>query len=81
VAAAWTFGLASTWWLRDDIDVGASQHFRSGTILLLLLTGSAVTARGVRHGAHGARSVHPWLGAAAALLAAAQFATGLRMMP
>ena len=49
--------------------------------MALLLTGSAITSRLMRRGHAGAREIHPWLGAAAVLLAAVHVATGLRMMP
>jgi hypothetical protein len=81
VLASWLIGAASTLWLRADLEIASSLHFRSGCAMALLLTGSALTARAMRRGSAGAREIHPWLGAAAVLLAAAHVATGLRMMP
>jgi hypothetical protein len=81
VLGIWLSGLASTLWLRDDLQPGASFHFRTGTVMALLLTGSWLTARAMEQGNRPARAIHPWLGAAAALLAAAQAVTGLRITP
>lgn len=81
VLASWLAGAASTLWLRPDLEFASSLHFRSGCAMAILLTGSALTARAMRHGSAGAREIHPWLGAAAVLLAAAHVATGLRLMP
>ena len=80
VLASWVAGAASTLWLRDDLDFAASLHFRTGAGMAVLLTGSALTARAMRGGA-AARDIHPWLGAAAVLLAAVHVVTGLRIMP
>ena len=81
VLASWAIGVGSTVWLREDLDFAATLHFRTGCALALLLTGSALTARAMRHGSAGARDIHPWLGAAAVLVAAAHVAAGLRLMP
>jgi hypothetical protein len=81
VLLIWVSGLASTLWLRADLQAGASFHFRTGTVMALLLTGSWLTARALEKGDRRARAIHPWLGAAAALLAAAQAVTGLRITP
>jgi hypothetical protein len=78
---SWLGGVASTAFDRADLDVAASLHFRSGTALALLLTGSWLTARAMRRGGREARDWHPWLGAAAVLLAAAHVAAGLRLTP
>lgn len=81
VLLSWLAGAVSVLAGRDDLALGASLHFRSGTALALFLTGSALTARAMQRGAEGARDWHPWLGAAAVLLAAAHAATGLRLTP
>lgn len=81
VLLVWLAGAASTWALRGDLTFAESLHFRSGTAIALLLTGSALSARAMRRGGATARDLHPWLGAAALLLAAAQAVTGLRIMP
>src|SRR5262245_55757331 len=72
VVPIWWSGVASTLWLRDDLELAASPHFRIGTAIAALLTASAMTARAMERGSVQARKIHPWLGAAAALLAAAQ---------
>jgi hypothetical protein len=81
VLLSWLGGLASTALDRPDLSVATSLHFRSGTALALLLTGSWLTARAMRAGGAEARDWHPWLGAAAVLLAAAHVAAGLRLTP
>lgn len=81
IVFAWASGAVSTWLLRGDLDFAASSHFRVGTVTVLLLAGSAVTALRMRAGAADARDIHPWLGATALLLAAAQFVTGLQITP
>lgn len=81
VLLSWLAGAASVLAGRDDLALGASLHFRSGSALALFLTGSALTARAMARGGRGARDWHPWLGGAAVLLAAAHAATGLRLTP
>jgi len=78
---SWLGGAASTLFDRPDLSFAESLHFRSGTALALLLTGSWLTARAMRRGRMAARDWHPWLGAAAVLLAAAHVAAGLRLTP
>ncbi|MEO8604783.1 MAG: DUF4079 family protein [bacterium] len=81
VLVSWLGGVATTVLDRPDLSLAASLHFRSGTALALLLTGSWLTARAMRAGGNEARDWHPWLGAAALLLAAAHLAAGLRLTP
>jgi hypothetical protein len=81
VLASWLLGVGSALWLRADLDLAASLHFRTGCAMAALLTGSALTSRWMRVGSAAAREIHPWLGAGAVLLAAAHAATGLRIMP
>jgi hypothetical protein len=78
---SWAGGALSTLWLRGDLGFGDSLHFRIGTLMVVFLTGNALTARAMRRGNSTARDLHPWLGAAALLLAAAHAVTGLRIMP
>jgi hypothetical protein len=81
VMISWIAGALSSAGLRDDLEFAESLHFRIGTLLILLLTGNALTSRWMRTGNATARELHPWLGAAALLLAAAHAVTGLRIMP
>ena len=81
VLLSWVAGALSVLLGRDDLTFAASLHFRSGSALALLLTGSALTGRAMERGAEGARDWHPWLGALAVLLAAAHAASGLRLTP
>ena len=81
VGVSWVSGALSSFYLRGDLDFAASLHFRTGTLIVVLMATSAVTSRAMRRGNPSARDLHPWLGAAALLLAAAQAVTGLRIMP
>lgn len=81
IVLAWTSGALSTLLLRADLEFAASLHFRVGTFTVVLLVGSAFTALRMRRGGTDAREIHPWLGATAILLAAAQFVTGLQITP
>ncbi len=81
VMASWVVGAGSTLWLRDDLDFASTLHFRTGCAMAIALTGSALTARSMRRGSTAAREIHPWLGGAAVLLAAAHVVMGLRIMP
>lgn len=81
VLVSWVGGVATTLLDRRDLGVAASLHFRSGSLLVLLLTGSALTARALRRGNADAREWHPWLGVAAVLLAALHVAAGLQLTP
>jgi hypothetical protein len=78
---SWGLGLGSMVWLRDDLEVTSTLHFRTGCVLVVLLTASALTSRALQRGNQTAREVHPWLGAAAVLTAAIHLVAGLRMMP
>ncbi len=81
VLLSWLAGAASVLVTRDDLHLAASLHFRSATLLAVLLTGSALSARAIERGHDGARDWHPWFGGAALLLAAAHAVTGLRLTP
>ena len=81
VLLSWAAGALSTLWSRDDLAFATTLHFRSGTALALMLSGSALTARAMRRGSAAAREWHPWLGAGALLLAAAHVVAGLRITP
>jgi len=81
VLVSWAAGLLSSWLLREDLEVATTLHLRSGLLIAVLLSASALTARSLKRGSSTAREIHPWLGAAAALLAAVQAVTGLRIMP
>lgn len=81
VLLSWLAGVLSVLLGRADLSLAASLHFRTGTALALVLTGSALTGRAMERGSASARDWHPWLGAAAVLLAAAHAAAGLRLTP
>lgn len=77
--ASWAGGFLSTWILRHDLELAASAHFRIGGALVLALSGGAVSSRWM--GREPIRALHPWFGAAAMLLAAAQVFFGLQITP
>lgn len=77
--ASWTGGLLSTWLLRTDLPLFGTTHLRIGTVLLAAMTGAWVTSRYM--GVAAVRAAHPWFGAAAMLLAAAQVFFGLQITP
>jgi len=80
-AASWVAGLASTLWGRSDLEAAATFHFRLGVALVLLLSGSAWTAKRFSRGGTDIRHLHAWLGAAALLVAAGHAVAGLQITP
>lgn len=81
MAAVWALGAFSTLALRHDLELASTVHFRIGSAMMLLLAGSSASARYMQRGRPGLRELHPWLGATAVLLAAAQAVTGLQLLP
>jgi hypothetical protein len=79
VLASWAGGFLSTWLLRHDLELATSTHFRIGVAIVIALSGGALTSRWMRH--PQVRALHPWFGAAALLLAAAQIFFGLQITP
>ena len=79
ILATWVGGVFSTWWLRHDLEVAASPHFRIGVAIVVTLSGGALTSRWMQR--PSVRAIHPWFGAAALLLAAAQVFFGLQITP
>lgn len=79
ILLSWAGGVLSTWFLRHDLDLGASAHFRIGIAVVVALSAGFLTSRGMRR--PEIRALHPWLGAAAMLLAAAQVFFGLQITP
>lgn len=77
--ASWAAGFLSTWLLRHDLEVAGSAHFRISLALLIALTGGALSSRWMTQ--PSIRALHPWFGAAAILLAAAQVFFGLQITP
>lgn len=73
----WTGGVASTWLWRPDLPPGGSVHMRLGVALLALMAGAWATSR--RMDLPLVRRAHPWFGAAAMLLGAAQAFFGLQI--
>ena len=79
VLVSWLGGFLSTWLLRHDLDLAASTHFRIGGAIVVALSGGALTSRWMTR--PQIRALHPWFGAAAMLLAAAQIFFGLQITP
>jgi hypothetical protein len=79
VVAVWATGALSTWALRPDLAIAKSGHFEIGAALLASLSASALSSRWMA--VRAVRVLHPWFGAAAILLAAAQVLFGLQLLP
>jgi hypothetical protein len=79
VLVSWLAGFLSTWLLRHDLDLAASTHFRIGSAIVIALSCGALTSRWMTR--PQIRALHPWFGAAAMLLAAAQIFFGLQITP
>lgn len=79
VLASWAAGIVTTWQLRPDLEIGGSQHFRVGVAMVAAFSASTLTSRWM-HLAR-VRALHPWMGVAGLLLAAAQVFFGLQIMP
>ena len=77
--ASWAAGFLSTWLVRHELELAGSVHFRFGIALIIALTGGALSSRWMTQ--PSIRAVHPWLGAAAILLATAQVFFGLQITP
>ncbi len=80
VATNWLLGLGSVWVDPRDLTLAASGHFRVGSALVVLYGLAALVARRIDHDQR-ARTVHPWIGAAALLLSGVQVFLGLQLMP
>jgi len=79
VMISWALGVTTTWRLRPDLELADSAHFQVGAALAVVLTGSWLSGRWMHW--PQVRSLHPWLGVAAMLLAAAQVFFGLQITP
>jgi hypothetical protein len=77
--ANWALGVVTVWRFRDDLDVLASRHASIGAVIVLLLVGSAVTAKRLDGDAR-LRRIHPWFGVGAILAAAVQTFLGLQLV-
>ena len=73
-------GALSTWYLRPDLTLGDSAHFRFGLIVLVLLGGAAVLGRVIGTN-ETARLLHPMLGLLALVLSGLQIFFGMPMLP
>jgi hypothetical protein len=80
VVGNWAAGLATVWWLREEIEPAASGHFTLGAAIVALYSAAAALSRFVPTDAR-ARAVHPVLGAAATLLSGVQVFLGLQLLP
>ena len=79
ILVAWSSGLLSTWLLRPPEELAASGHFKVGTAFVVVLTLSLITSRWIEN--RTIRAIHPWIGALALLLSAAQAFFGLQLLP
>ncbi len=78
VVLTWGSGLASVW-VGGQQPAMRTAHFRVGTAVLLLLAGNAWLGRRLPDDRR-ARTVHPWVGAAALLAAGLQVFLGLELL-
>ncbi len=80
VVVGWLGGVASVWLGRPDLDLFSTGHFQVGTLIVVLFTASwAVSLRLPAEA--WARTVHPWIGAAALMALGVQVFLGLQLMP
>ena len=77
--ANWLLGCLTVWLFRADLDMLASRHASVGALIVLLLLGSALTARRLDDDAR-LRRLHPWFGVGALLAAAVQVFLGLQLV-
>ncbi|MCX8071955.1 MAG: DUF4079 family protein [Candidatus Binatia bacterium] len=77
VLSAHVSGLGAVWWARDDLVVASSGHFRTGSVLVLLLL-LLFMSQPFMHRAE-VRQLHPWIGALALLVAGAHVFFGLQL--
>ncbi len=73
-------GIASTWWLRPDLEPASGAHFRIALAASAALCVAAVASRRVA-ASPLARALHPALGLLALLLSAVQVFFGLGLLP
>jgi hypothetical protein len=79
VVANWLLGLGSVRIDPRDLELAASGHFQVGSALVALYGLAALVSRRIDHDPR-ARTVHPWIGAAALLLSGVQVFLGLQLM-
>ena len=80
VVVSWIGGLASAWLWRDPEDLAGSGHYTVGTVLVALFVVVATLGFAIDRSPRW-RAVHPWVGAAALLLAGVQIFLGLQIVP
>jgi hypothetical protein len=73
-------GVLSTWYLRPDLTLVDSAHFRFGVVLLVLMGVTALLARAIGTN-ETARLLHPMLGLLALVLSGLQVFFGMPMLP
>ena len=79
VLVSWAGGLTMSWLTRPADEFAASGHFKIGTAFVGVLTMSVISSRWMDRPV--VRSIHPWFGALALLLSAAQLFFGLQLLP
>jgi hypothetical protein len=79
VVLNWLDGVVVTWIVRPPDELATSGHFRIGLAMVVVLSASAASSRWMHRPL--ARQLHPWFGATAMLLAAAQVIFGLQLLP
>ena len=73
-------GALSTWYLRPDLTLADTAHFRFGLVVLALLGAAALVSRAIGSN-DTARLLHPMLGLLALVLSGLQIFFGMPMLP
>lgn len=73
-------GTASVLWLRDDMDLAGTWHFRTGWTCALLAAAAWLSSRFLPRDRR-ARRVHPWIGLGLLAAAVATAFLGLEHLP
>ncbi|HEY2775112.1 MAG TPA: DUF4079 family protein [Candidatus Binatia bacterium] len=79
VVVLWCAGLGVNWAIARPGEAATSTHFKIGTGLVATLSAAALASRWMH--IRSVRAIHPWIGALALLLAAAQVVYGLQLLP
>ncbi len=77
---ALTSGMASTLWIRPDLELGETWHLALGWLVVGLMAIAALLTRYFTHNAQ-LRQIHPWIGIAAVGGGIAQAIVGIELLP
>jgi hypothetical protein len=80
VVANWIGGVATTWWMRPEMELTSSGHFTVGSLMVAVFSAAAIASRWVPLDPR-ARTIHPLLGATGLALSGFQVFLGLQLLP